>query len=198
MGKKVLLADDHPILSRSIRTICSEVEDTQLEEVETCEKLIEQLKAGRYTHLILDLILADGSSLDVIDQIFQLYPQLRVLVYSSQPASLFAVPLRQKYGISYICKRHAATDTIRQLLAFVRNTSIPDPRPTPEPSPFESLTFQELKILLYLLMDWDIKQIAKKMKVAEATIRWHKSNIHTKTGTEKISQLIELARIHKL
>ena len=39
----------------------------------------------KYTHLVLDIILSDGNTLEVIPNIRRVYPELNIMIFSMQP-----------------------------------------------------------------------------------------------------------------
>src|SRR3569833_3122073 len=91
MQPKILLADDHSMIRKGLRASFKfELGYTDVAEVSNCNELMKELKNIRYTHLILDINLSDGSSLEVLPNIKQLYPELKIAVLSMQPAAIYA------------------------------------------------------------------------------------------------------------
>jgi len=45
---------------------------------------MSELKKKPYTHLILDIVLSDGTALEVIPNIRKLYPNLHIMIFSMQ------------------------------------------------------------------------------------------------------------------
>ena len=199
MQKKILMAEDHPLLRRSIRAICDSVDLSELREVGTCRELVHELKRDTYTHLILDLTLADGNALDLLEDIFHNYCNLRILVYSSMPAGIYGASFRRQYGIQYISKSEPAPDTVQQLLDFLQNNRPAKARAfDAEHNSFSIVTQREMQILNYLLLGWSAQQIGDKLDISPATVRVQKKNILEKTKTANLIELKELARLHNI
>ena len=75
MQPTILLADDHSIIRKGLKLyIQLNLGYTDIQEVGACNALMRELVKNKYTHLILDLILSDGSTLEVIPKIRRVYP----------------------------------------------------------------------------------------------------------------------------
>ena len=107
----------------------------------------------KYTHLVLDIIFGDGSTLEVLPNIRKIYPDMRIMAFSMQPAEVYGEALKQ-YGIHhYLSKTTPEEDTIRLLRQFLQNE-----QPSRENAgvkhpnnPFSALAPRELEILHYVL-----------------------------------------------
>ena len=86
---------------------------TDVHEVASCNELMKELVKKKYSHLVLDIIFSDGSTLEIVPNIRKLYPDLRIMVFSMQPAEVYGEALKQ-YGIyHYLSKTTPEEDTIR-------------------------------------------------------------------------------------
>ena len=195
MNTEILLAEDHPLLRRSIVSICRSMGYT-LVEVSTCKELLEELRRKLYTHLILDLTLGDGSVLNALPEIVRLYPSLRILVFSSEPNHLYRNSLRREYGIHYfVSKTEAEAQTIEQLLDFIRNKP---PKKAEESididDPLSILSDRESAVLPYLVKGWNSHQIAERFDISPSTVRTIKERILGKTNTRNVKELSQLVK----
>ena len=197
MQPKILLADDHSMIRKGLRaSFRFELGYTDVAEVSNCNELMKELKNIRYTHLILDINLSDGSSLEVLPNIKQLYPELKIAVLSMQPAAIYAKVLRQ-YGMLYFINKAALEeDTTRLLRQFLANEPPPEDLLKMEPTnPFSQFTPRELEILHYLLKGLKTSEIADKLGLMKNTISTVKARIFEKTGTKNLLELTEMAAI---
>ena len=111
---KVLIADDHSIIRKGMKLhLQSNFNIDTIEEVKSCSKTMQALLTKDFTHLILDLMLIDGSALEILPNIKKLYPQLRILVYSMQPEIVYE-PLLKKYGVFYFIPKAAEEEHFNQ------------------------------------------------------------------------------------
>ena len=197
MQPKILLADDHSMIRKGLRASFKfELGYTDVEEVSNCNELMKELKNARYTHLILDLNLSDGSSLEVLPNVKQLYPELKIAVLSMQPAAIYAKVLRQYGTLYFINKAALEEDTTRLLKQFLANEPPPEDLLKMEPSnPFSQFTPRELEILHYLLKGLKTSEIADKLGLMKNTISTVKARIFEKTATKNLLELTERAAV---
>jgi two-component system, NarL family, invasion response regulator UvrY len=159
------------------------------------KKLVKQ----KYTHLILDIILTDGSTLEVIPNIRKLYPALSVMVFSMQPAEIYGEALKN-YGINYYLSKTVGEEEMFQVLkGFLNNERVSQRNKLqPEFNPFTTLAPRELEILHYLLKGLGTKAIAETLNLRMNTISTMKNRIYEKTKAVNIKELIELATLYNV
>ena len=197
MQPKILIADDHSMNRKGLRaSFRFELGYTDVAEVSNCNGLMNELKNAKYTHLILDINLSDGSSLEVLPNIKQLYPELKIAVLSMQPAAIYAKVLRQYGTLYFINKASLEEDTTRLLRQFLSNEPPPDDLLRMESTnPFSQFTPRELEILHYLLKGLKTSEIADKLGLMKNTISTVKARIFEKTSTKNLLELTELAAV---
>lgn len=198
MATKILIADDHPMVRRSIRLICKNKKIDLPDEIESCRELLRALKKEAYTHLILDLLLSDGSSLTLIPQIFDAYPNLKILVYSMQPEALHANTIWQKFGVQYLPKNEKEIETIKRITEFLLDQRPPAPKSMDQDNPFHRLSPREKDILPFLIEGYSTKDIADRFDIADNTVRTLKKRILDKTAARDVAALRKLAAYHKI
>mgnify|MGYP000420270881 CR=1 FL=1 len=102
METKILIADDHSIVKMGLTAILNRKRVLNVDTVSTIEELKEALNKEKYTHLILDIILPDGNSLELIESINEKYPSISILVHSMQPIEVYG-KIANKFNIhSYL------------------------------------------------------------------------------------------------
>ena len=82
MPPKILLADDHSMIRKGIKILCEHnLGYKGVEEVTNCNQLMRSLARTKFTHLILDINLSDGNSLEILPNIRSLYPELKIIAF---------------------------------------------------------------------------------------------------------------------
>jgi len=80
----ILIADDHSIIRIGLKIFMQvNLGYKDVHEVSTCNNLMKELIKKKYTHLILDIILSDGNTLEVIPNIRRVYPELNIMIFSN-------------------------------------------------------------------------------------------------------------------
>src|SRR4029077_17086842 len=116
MQPKILIADDHSMIRKGLKLHMQlTLGYTDIHEVATCNDLMKELVKNKYTHLVLDIILSDGSTLEVIPNIRRVYPELHILVFSMQPAEIYGEALKQ-FGIQYYMSKTVGEDEMIRVL----------------------------------------------------------------------------------
>ncbi len=200
MVPKILIADDHSMIRKGLKlNIQLNMGYTDIEEVATCSDLMKELVKKKYTHLILDIILSDGSTLEVIPNIRRVYPDLHILVFSMQPAEIYGEALKQ-YGIKHYLPKSVGDEEIVHTLqkfllneAPVRRTNIQH-----QDNPFTTLAPRELEVLHYILKGNGTKEIAETLNLKMNTVSTIKTRIYDKTNAGNIKELMELATLYNV
>jgi two-component system, NarL family, invasion response regulator UvrY len=196
----ILIADDHSMIRKGLKlNIQLSLGYNDIEEVATCNGLMNELVKKKYTHLILDIILSDGSTLEVIPNIRRVYPDLQILVFSMQPASIYGEALKQ-YGINYYLSKSVGDEEMTSALQKflqnekpVRRNNIPH-----QDNPFTTLAPRELEILHYILKGSGTKEIAETLNLKMNTVSTIKTRIYEKTNAANIKELMELATLYNV
>jgi DNA-binding NarL/FixJ family response regulator len=200
MQPKILIADDHSMIRKGLKLHMQlTLGYTDLHEVGTCNELMTELVKNKYTHLVLDIILSDGSTLEVIPNIRRVYPDLHILIFSMQPAEIYGEALKQ-YGINYYMSKSVGEEEMIQILQKFMHNEVPVRQNNNhlKDNPFTSLAPRELEILHYVLKGIGTKDIADTLNLKMNTISTIKTRIFEKTTAGNIKELMELATLYNV
>lgn len=209
MNTTLLIAEDHPLTLKGLRLLVEyHIRGAVIREADSCRQLIRELSSTGFSHLILDIMLADGSALEVIPTIRNLYPALEILVFSGQPAVLYRKALI-RYRINYVLsKGMPEKETLELLRQFLNNEYRVVPtvinedfaasRTQDARFPFASMPAREIDVLQYMLKGWRTGQIAETLNLSVSTISTLKSRIFERTQTSNIKELMDLAMLHQV
>ena len=200
MPPKILLADDHSMITKGVKLLCqAEMGLMEVREVTSCKELMRELEQGGYTHLVLDINLSDGSSLDILPRIKKDFPRLHISVLTIQADNIYYNVLKQ-YGIQHFINKSAhAEEIVRILGKFFHNDTAARNKPEEESvNPFAAIAPRELQILHYWLQGTNTKEMARLLGVTMSTISTVKAKILEKTNTNNFVELNELAKIYKV
>jgi DNA-binding NarL/FixJ family response regulator len=200
MQPKILIADDHSMIRKGLKlNMQLTLGYTDIHEVATCNDLMKELVKNKYTHLVLDIILSDGSTLEVIPNIRRVYPDLHILVFSMQPAEIYGEALKQ-YGINYYMSKSVGEEEMIQILQkFMHNEEpVRQNNIHHHDNPFATLAPRELEILHYVLKGIGTKDIAETLNLKMNTISTIKTRIFEKTTAGNIKELMELATLYNV
>lgn len=199
METKILIADDHSIVKMGLTAILNKMRIQNIDTVNSIEELKAQISISNYTHLILDIIMPDGNSLELIDYINSKYPSLSILVHSMQPVEVYG-KIANKYNIhSYLHKGASESEIFYQLELFVKNKPLYLKKKLDESiNPFSTLALRELEILHYLLNGYRTKEIVTSLGLKMNTVSTIKSNIFEKVKADSFTHLLQLAHVYQI
>jgi DNA-binding NarL/FixJ family response regulator len=199
MEAKILIADDHSIVKMGLTAILNKMGAKQIDTVSNISELKEVLKRNVYTHLVLDIIMPDGNSIELIEHINTTQPKLSILVHSMQPVEVYG-KIASKFNIhSYLHKGASESEIYYQLELFFKNQPLQLKKKLDETmNPFSTLAVRELEILHYLLNGHRTKEIATNLGLKMNTVSTIKSNIFEKVKAESFTHLLQLAHVHQI
>jgi len=200
MSTEILLADDHFILSKGMRKVLEfEFGYSNIQTVTKCSEVLKELNKKTYTHLILDIGLADGSSLEILPTINRLYPTLSILIFSGRPGVVYQRALSQ-YGIrNFLSKEECGERTMEALRRFFYRSGKENAVSEGEvDNPFVDLTAREMEVLHYILQGMGSNDIGDALNIKQNTVSTLKSRIFDKTAANNLKELLELAAIYNV
>jgi two-component system, NarL family, invasion response regulator UvrY len=201
MQASILIADDHSMIRKGLKLFMQlNLGYEDIREVGTCNDLMKELVKKKYTHLILDIILSDGNTLEVIPNIRRVYPELNILIFSMQPAEIYGEAVKQ-YGIQYYLSKSVGEDDINNFIERFLNNEIPvrkQPLLQNQDNPFVALAPRELEILHYILKGVGTKEIGETLNLKMNTVSTLKNRIYEKTNAGNIKELMELATLYNV
>jgi DNA-binding NarL/FixJ family response regulator len=198
---RIILADDHSMIRKGLKLYLQlNLGVTNVDEAGSCHELMRELVRQKYTHLVLDIILTDGSTLEIIPNIRRVYPDLQIMVFSMQPPEIYGEAVRQ-YGIHfYLSKTAGEEEIISMLRRFIENEPPAENTGSLRQSgnPFTSLAPRELEVLHYILKGEGTKNIAETLNLKMNTVSTIKNRIFEKTRAGNIKELLELASLYSV
>ena len=198
MKPLILVADDHIMISKGLRrSIEMEFGFTDVHSVTSCNKVMVELKAKPYSHLILDIGLSDGSALEILSSIKSLYPSLRILVFSSKPANAFERALSQQGVHDFLSKEQGEDETISVLTDFFYNSQRRVKKEA-TPNPFSALTTREMEVTHHLLLGEQTSEIANRLNLKASSVSTVKSRIFEKLEVDNVRDFFELAKLYNV
>lgn len=201
MQPKILIADDHSMIRKGLKLFMQlNLGYNDIHEAGSCSELMKELVKKEYTHLVLDIILSDGSTLEVIPNIRKVYPELHICIFSMQPIEVYGEALKQ-YGISYYLPKTVGEEEMQQVLQRFLNNELPAKPGNGSQfhdNPFRALAPRELEILHYVLKGIGTKDIAETLNLKMNTVSTIKTRIYEKTKATNIKELMELATLYNV
>lgn len=206
MSIKIAIADDHPVVVEGIRNLLQA--QNNLEVIATYSSgtaLLEGLEARQPDLLLLDVHFPDIRGNDLIRQLSPQYPELRILVLSSEDNVLEVKDMLQHGASGYVLKNvslpvlleaiekvHAGEQYIEAALKESIFKSLVSPT-KPEKKVDFKLTQREHKILELLSKGFTNVEIGDTLFLSYRTIQNNRQKLYQKLGVHSTGELIRVA-----
>ncbi|HEX9757437.1 MAG TPA: response regulator transcription factor [Nitrospiria bacterium] len=205
---RIFLADDQVLLRDGIRAIfdCQpgyEVVGDAGNGVEA----IEKIRAENPDVLIIDIRLPGLNSFQVINQIHQEFPNLKLLVLTIYSQEEYICQAKKEGASGFLNKNSPSSELIRAVKIISRGDSYFSPSlpgdlkeeilgdlgSRKEKKIGIPLTEREQEVLLLIAEGLTNKEIAKKLTLSVKTIDNHRSNLMMKLGIHETAGLVQFA-----
>jgi len=206
---RVLLADDHAIVRAGLKEILANTGDiTVAGEATNGQEVMERVRGQDYDVAVLDMSMPGRSGIELIKQVKDAKPKLRILILTMHSEQQYAVRAL-KAGASGFLTKEAAAD---QLVAAIRKIAgggayvsaetaerlVLDAAPRAEAAPHTLLSDREFQVLQMIAGGKTVGEIAKRLSLSVKTVSTHKTRILHKMGLVNQAELIRYALEHKL
>jgi DNA-binding NarL/FixJ family response regulator len=199
--KKILIADDHPVIRKGLKALLEyNFKDVKISEACSCNETMRKLMQEEYPYIILDMVLTDGTVLEILPNIVRLFPRSNILIFSMQPVAVYRRALNQ-YGIHhYLSKVSPEGEMVCLLGKFLNNERrAPDEAGAQvSDNPFSLLTAREFEILHYILKGLKCSEIGNILNIKYNTVSTTRAKIFEKSQTSNITELFKLAIRYKV
>ena len=169
------------------------------------EKLHEypSLNKNEASILVIELDIPKKSDLDLISSILETNRDLHILLISGNPSTGISGDLLNSGISSYILKSCVSSDLRTALdkigegknyfCSGITGALIMEKNNHQQAGNFDQLTQREKEILILLVNNNHICEVARKLKISENTVKTHKRNIQTKLGFKNIIEMLLFA-----
>jgi DNA-binding NarL/FixJ family response regulator len=205
---RVLIAEDHPLFRKGLRTLLASMEDVEVVgEATTGGEAIALARAQQPDLVLMDLQMPEGGGLAATRAIAEHDPQTHILVVTlfEDEESVFAA--LQAGARGYVLKDAGEEEMIRAIRAVGRGEAIFSPviasrlidtfanaRATLPQDAFSELTEREREVLDLIARGRTNADIAGQLTISLKTVQNHVSNIYGKLQVANRAQAAIRAR----
>lgn len=214
MAFRILLADDHEIVRRGLRTLLQKKNDWEVcGEAQDGVEAIEQAERLKPDAVIIDIGMPKLNGLDATRKIMAALPQTRVLVLTLYDSEETVQQVLEAGARGFMLKSDAAQDLLAAVDALRRNMIYLTPKMADmmvngfvngrtsarSGAPQRTrLTSRERELVQLLAEGKSTKQAADTLRMSVKTAETHRSNIMRKLQLHSVSELVLYAVRNKL
>jgi len=201
---RVLIADDHAIVREGLKRILEGQEGIEIAgEATNGHEVLERVRAGGFDLLMLDLSMPGKSGIELIRQVKDQSPKLRVLVLTMHEEDQYAVRAIRAGASGYLTKESAPGQLVSAIrrLADGRLYISPnvaeqlalDVQPHGDEAPHKHLSDREFEVFQLLVAGRSVSDIAAQLHLSVKTVSTHKTRILQKMSASSVADLVRYA-----
>ncbi len=194
MAYKVLIVDDQSISRHYFESFVAASDNYELvESVDTAKFADAYCAGGRVDLVLMDVVMNDGSNgLDTAARIKESYPQIKIIIVTSMPDSVF-LKRAKEIGVDSFWYKEVQEKPMLEVMdrTMAGEHIFPDNPPVTLIGLAKSTEFteRELDVLRLLAEGLTDKEIADKLVLSVTTVRYHVNNLISKTGASSRTEL---------
>lgn len=186
---RVLIADDHPIIRDSLRTLIATEPDLELiGEAVNGDDAVKKAMALKPEVILMDLVMPVKDGLQAIEEIKQLQPEVSILVLTSFSDEDKVFPAIRAGALGYLLKDSSPPILLKAIHDVHRGEASLHPsialqvirelnRPSELPPVDTPLSEREVEVLKLIAQGMTNQEIATRLVRSEWTVRTHVRNI---------------------
>ncbi len=203
----VLLVDDHPVVCMGVKLLLEGSEQFEVcgdaNDVIKTRRLVSELRPDL---IVLDLVLGGRDGLELVEELMDLQPDTRILIYSSQDEMLYARRALRAGARGYLMKSagleavELALKTLAEgecyVSAVVQRSLVHELARNPrraDASPLEELSDRELQIFRLLGSGLGSAAIAAELHLSIKTIGTYRERLKNKLNCQTAQALEQSA-----
>ncbi len=186
---RILMADDHPVVRRGLRTLISSEPGMELvDEAVDGVEAVEKVKTHQPDVILLDLMMPRMGGLEAIAEIKKFDSEARILILTSFAEDEKVFPAIKAGALGYLLKDSSPDQLLEAIRDVYRGESSLHPtiarklinelnQPSDLPPTSDPLTEREVDILKFVAQGLTNHEIAQRLVLSEWTVRTHVRNI---------------------
>ena len=204
MSIRVLLVDDHAVVRAGLRLLLDAEDDIEpVGEAGSGREAVFQSRALEPDVILLDVVMPDGSGLDVLPTLLHERPAVRVLVLSMQDDPQY---VRQAFALGasgYVLKEAADTEVVAAVREVARGGRYVNPElgarlvaadaDAARRAEEDPLSDREREVLRLLALGHTNQEIAKQLYISVRTAETHRAHIMQKARLQTRAELVQYA-----
>ena len=205
----ILIVDDHAIVREGLNRIIAAEKDMKVAGMaKDGNEVIRIMLESDIDVVVLDISMPGKSDLDLIKDLKQVQPMVKILMLSMYPEERFAMRSIKAGASGYLTKEMAPEEIVNAIrtiysgrkyitpaLADIIAEELQNPS---EKVPHELLSDREFEVLCMLAIGKPVVEIAASLSLSESTVSTYRMRILQKMGLKTNSDLIHYGIEHGL
>ena len=200
-GIRVLLAEDHTLVRKGIRSLLDEEPDLEVvAEAEDGRDAVAKTTTTVPDVVLMDIAMPGLNGLESTRLIKKQFPQVKVLVLSMHTNEEYILQFLQAGASGYLLKQGSIDDLAETIRAVFSGKAVFSPevtqtllRKSDNPHHDYGFTARELEILKLMVEGQSNTDIAMILNISPSTAKFHVGNVLSKLGVSSRVEAVALA-----
>lgn len=207
MSVTVLLADDHPLVRRGLRSLLeAEAGISVVGEAEDGLQVVQLADKLHPNVMVVDLMMPNLNGLEVIREVRHRSPNTRMIVLSMQSAEPYVVEAFRAGAMGYVLKDSAPGEVVHAIQRSLLGIKYLSPKLPErlaevlsessggaEPDSYETLTDRERQVFQMAAEGKTAAQIGSILSISARTAELHRGRMMDKLGLRNQTELVRYA-----
>lgn len=198
----ILIADDHLLIVEGLKTLLNKhYKNCSIYSATDKTQLFDQLKQHDFNILIQHVRFGNDNAQDFINEIITSYKNLKVIILTSISNSLIINKLLKEKISGFVLKNEVAETIVNAIdLAFENKFYVSDSVTKSIVGKDEGIVLskREKEVVLEILNEKSISQIAQTLNISPKTVEMHRNNLFLKLNVKNITGLVKIDLINNL
>lgn len=204
---RVVLVDDHQVVRAGLRTVLErELPCEVVGEAATGGEAINLVRQLQPDVLVTDMVMPGMSGLEVVRQVHQIAPAVRIVVFSMHADESYVREALRAGASAYVLKESLAGElavAIRHAVEGKRYVSpilsarileaYAQPPTQSGFDPYDLLSEREREVLVLSAQGLTSGEIGERLVISPRTVESHRANLMRKLGLRTIADLVRYA-----
>lgn len=197
---RVIIADDHAGVRRSLRLLLDREADVEvMAEAADLSSVTPQVQHHLPHVLVLDLQMPNGSSIEAIRRLRDRFPKTEIVVLTMDISPAFAQAALSAGAAGFVLKDRSDSELPAAIRAAVRGHEYVSPHVEAGLEALrralngDGLNPRETEILRLIGLGHTSAEIAQMLHLSRRTVESHRSHVHRKLGLTTRAELVQYA-----
>ena len=200
---RVLLVDDHALVRAGIRALIDTIDGVEVvAEAGNGREALHEVEKFAPDLVLLDLTMPEMSGFEVLEQIVERSPQVRVIILTMHEASEYMIRALRLGAAGFIPKSAAANELKQGIESVMRGETYTSKETAHEVRPIlesrsqrllEKLTPRQREILVLIAEGQTTKQIARSLNISVKTVESHRAQLMERLDIRDVAGLVRFS-----
>jgi DNA-binding NarL/FixJ family response regulator len=206
---KVLIVDDHAVVRAGIKLLLSREDDIDaVGEAGSGREAVFEARSLKPDVILMDVVMPDGSGLEVIPTVLREHPETKILVLSMQDDPRYVREAFAAGASGYVLKEAADVEVVSAVREVARGGRYVHPElgarliaadaAAARQAEEDPLSDREREVLHLLALGHTNQEIAKQLFISVRTAETHRAHIMQKLRLSSRAELVRYAIAHGL